>query len=393
MDTDTAGTPSDSSGEPAVPEDANWMAPGRDSGFPNAVAGGGVGPTPTEAWRVELGEIVGDPVIVDGQVHVGYDGIRTYDAEGQLVASGGADIDDAEMEDGGHAAGSVYHEGRLLYGFESGVAAYDPDNQEQAWATSLEGPPESYGDGPAPGGPPVVTDGVAVQQLQLDARNQFVMAVDAASGDSEWVYNEAEEITRGDAHLLSGRHAAADGIVYHHSTAPESIAFDSDPAPELLALDAQSGGVRWTVETEFTARHPVATGDALYTREGERAGVRRRAPEDGSVVWEWESPVDQDHEDIAVTGGTVYVALEERVYAIDAERGEAAGEFTIENADRMVLTGVGAGVVVSTFSETVGLGPDLTEQWRVDEGFEQIAAGGGAFYAANDELVALEPGE
>ncbi|MDX1415343.1 MAG: PQQ-binding-like beta-propeller repeat protein [Candidatus Promineifilaceae bacterium] len=241
---------------------------------------------------------------------------------------------------------------KLFLANGSTVSAYFADTQELAWtypaepnatllffaAPSLEGDRVVFGDYGAAGGffspsvtvslyaventdsggvpPEIWVDGekaddkIVAPPLQVGddlfvgTADNFVLALDAASGASKWSFETG--------HSIWGRPAYQDGVL-----------FVSSMDRSVYALDAETGEEKW--KTSFVgaiASGPVLNEDLVYVSDFDsqihaldvQTGVEQwSAPAEN---WVWASPTYAD-------GVVYYVDISGNVFAVNAQSGEA----------------------------------------------------------------------
>lgn len=125
---------------------------------------------------------------------------------------------------------------------------------------------------------------------------------------------------------------AADGRVFAAARHPDG---------QLRALDADTGEQLWDFETgQFLTGSPAVTGSTVAIHDSlsidERPEVVR-AFDAATGDQRWEHELDRPGgRDVLATAGTVYVAAEDRLVALDAETGTPAWQFTAGAPHRRV---------------------------------------------------------
>lgn len=146
-----------------------------------------------------------------------------------------------------------------------------------------------------------------------------VYALDAATGDVRWTFNTQD--------FQAQRLAVADGTVYVATQeriikedAGEHITQDDIRREgEVFALDATTGAKRWSVSANSKVQGPVVVNDTVYfTSEGDRTYAVTAAA--GDMQWTFTHPRNKTGHP-AVADGSVYVRSGQTVYELDAETG------------------------------------------------------------------------
>ncbi|MFB6281830.1 MAG: PQQ-binding-like beta-propeller repeat protein [Haloferacaceae archaeon] len=227
---------------------------------------------------------------------------------------------------------------------------------------------------------PALADGTAFVPWGYYKRAEHVTAVDATTGEQRWEVDVAE--------APACAPVATGGTVYA----------GTDGTALVTALDAGSGRrcVTFALPAPTTAVRRIAVADGrLYAGTLGFASdvpdvghVLAADPAAGTVAWSVETgrPVA----DLAVSGGTAYVAAGDRTLALDAATGterwrrEAAGRIgAVAVADGTVYLGSDAGV------RALAAG-DGSDRWRSGPAAGSgLAVSGGTVYAGGPNGLAV----
>ncbi|WP_327051620.1 PQQ-binding-like beta-propeller repeat protein [Halomicrococcus gelatinilyticus] len=316
---------------PAVVDGTVYVPGSGDPGYVHAVDA----ETGEAKWRFEPdGYASSAPAVVDGTVYFGTWGRKFY----ALDAATG---DPVWTTDVGHRFGSsspVVDDGVVYVG--------------------------TVGDGP------LVASGDDDEQFESCA----VLALDAASGDERWRYDDF-----GEKENVEASPALADSRVYVGSES------------ELCALDAATGDVAWQrtdVQTNADVSPAVVDGVVYYgapntADDGPPANLYAFDAATGDTRWTTGIDDVSLRTSPAIADGTVYVAASStrtcilesddcsgttrgRVYAVDAATGERQWMAPIETDTRSSPAVVGDRVYVGCNDGVSAVTTDGESAWRVD---------------------------
>lgn len=292
---------------------------------PANTANGGSGPKKgvRELWSSNTGTI-GTPIVADETVYVAEEGyVRAFDRdEGKTLWE--FDIRgsiDTPVSYGGHAGGTVYvTAGSVTY-------AIDAEDGTEVWRYKGNRISASAAN---------VADGTVYV-----GKSTTVYALGAHSGSVVWEY-EAEGVVSGMPAVAGGTVYVADEEGYIHAIDSEDgfSGWRSDVAPSIavapvvangsvfvvgtrgkvVSLD-KSGNRRWSENLYTDINQPLAV-DSSYVYVGtENGNLHALRESNGWEEWSFE-PEGSPASAPAVGGGTVYVGVDDTLYAVDAETGE-----------------------------------------------------------------------
>lgn len=161
-------------------------------------------------------------------------------------------------------------------------------------------------DGPDRVGDLTVGDGVVAFGTTDDFR-----ALDAESGEVQWTVSAPGNTWQGDASIVDGRiltwAPGAQGAGKRTGSTPGT----------LYAIEAASGDVAWSVETEESLLGAPPVSDGLVLTDGNP--LRAIDVDDGTEVWSWSG--GDSVVTAAVAYDTIYVLAEEQLTALDVAEG------------------------------------------------------------------------
>jgi outer membrane protein assembly factor BamB len=230
-------------------------------------------------WSAELDALGGVCAATDESVFLG-------DRKGYLVQF---DRESGERRWETQPGGRIWYgptadEGTLFVGSDTGIFVYDIDEQARKWTLQPEG------NIPAPVPSPVVDRDAVYTTVE-----QTLFKLDRETGEQLWTYPFLERVQGPTAlygdRLITNLKTTVAAIdrrsgdqLWSRSLTEEylsqSPAVTADMAvigrpSGLVALDADTGDVRWTLETAAAAGSPLVLGDAVYslTADGTLYGV------------------------------------------------------------------------------------------------------------------------
>lgn len=264
----------------------------------------------TERWSLDLDGAINVPVAVaDGVVYAGTTGERLHavDASGGTSAFGfrfGARRWTTEVDSSVLSPPAVTDERVYAATVAGTLRAFDADSGTVEW--------EYAGSGKQFSAPAVGDDRV---YLNRPAVRRRLVAISLDEGEEVWSFDHG---TEGGA-ALSTPVVADDQVVL------------GSPDGNIYALDAETGDVRWTVETESpVATTPALTDETAFvgTQDGSAYAIDRRSGET-----RWTATVADDggvRAAPAVADGTVYAGTTNgTVGAFDAEDGTPRWQFDV----------------------------------------------------------------
>ncbi|MCA9968567.1 MAG: PQQ-binding-like beta-propeller repeat protein [Anaerolineales bacterium] len=222
----------------------------------------------------------------------------------------------------GLAAPAMLAAGRVIAASETAVIAFDPQTGAEAWRVAPPG-------------------GVWPRALAADDARVYVgtpgglLALHAADGSAAW-----QQATTGEVLWPP----LADGELVIAGTAHVGPGIEPDPAGRawVVAWDAETGALRWEVETAvYTLVTPAAAGDLVVAGgsyagtaavdEGGHMRLHALGRQDGRARWTAET-TDGFLKSLAVdANGVYYLAYTDRLVALDAGSGAARWQYPTEN--------------------------------------------------------------
>lgn len=272
------------------------------------------------------------PTVVDGTLYIGYDGTSSLHA---INAATGETEWTFETGDWVRSSPTVV-DGTVYFGsFDENLYAVNADTGNQEWKFTQPNNPVMFNGGPA------VANGL-VHFGTKGSGNLY--AVEAETGNKVWEFTGS---SGGDPTVYNGRVflGGDDGVLYavDAETGREEWTFNdtsrvSTPTvvnntvyigteQSLLALDASTGGIVWeSSESSNGYGTPILHSGTLYV--GSNNTLRAISANDGTQMWVFTRPNDSVVTP-TVHDGTVYFgSRDENLYAVDADTGERAWEFT-----------------------------------------------------------------
>lgn len=236
-------------------------------------------------WRSDPGSSLTAPIVADGKVFVGGDGVYAFDAESGLG--------EWHFEADG-STGVAYSDG-FVYAVSGGaLRAIDAETGDSLWSHAV---PENFSGASAP---TVADGGVFVCWGIDDGDGSQIYRFDPTSGDVVWETDD-EEIG-----LLSQTPLVADGLVVTGSN------------EGLWAFDAETGERQWHVDHGTDG--PPTYADGLVVIH-DLDGLVAIDPSIGSVRWERYDFDGRVYTAPAFADGTLYTGSSQ-LHAIDSTTGE-----------------------------------------------------------------------
>ena len=254
---------------------------------------------------------VDTPAVVGGRVIVG-SGEDTY-----AIDRGSGEIKWARTFDSS-ASALTYDDrtDRLYRSGRYGVRRLDPETGDVDWFTDMfDG--SVYASTPA----------VGPERVFVNETNEGLHAVNVADGTVEWA--AGAEIGN-DVAATDGPAVYHDGLVYAMGRwSFESIAEQFSIDNEVVyAVDAATGDVEWVTEVNGVVESPTGVGDRLYVAVGlSDPGTDGQTPGDakllglnattGAIEWQHRLPDKTVAEDLSVAGGRVYCTARSITFSTD----------------------------------------------------------------------------
>jgi len=200
--------------------------------------------------------------------------------------------------------------------------------------------------------------------VYIGADNGNLYAVDAASGDVEWVFEQATKVLLTSPTVVDGTvyvgsldhtlyavdavdgslewtyytgDSSEDGISYSSPTVYEGTVYIGTGFSDggaLHAIDADSGIQEWSFSTPSGVySSPTAVNDTVYVGYGfssdnDGAGAIALDADSGDLEWAFTEPSEAVHSSPTVYDGTVYVGTRPgSLYALDADTGNKRWRF------------------------------------------------------------------
>lgn len=169
------GASDPTAGDADQPAGDEWPTVGYDPANTRYSSSGTVRSTPGEAWRVQIGSPIDQPVVADGQVYIpDSTALRAYDAvTGNPQWTHANDTEDTQL----HTAPTV-RDGVVYAGITGGaksVIALDATSGERLW---------TFGGTDDVAGTPTLNE--AGDTLYVGTNAERVIALDATSGEPRW---------------------------------------------------------------------------------------------------------------------------------------------------------------------------------------------------------------
>lgn len=237
--------------------------------------------TGEEHWREPIEELaIEEPETFDTDAYWNDEGLD--DIRHRLVAPAVSD-------------GIVY----VAAGRPPALIALDAEDGSEQWRVSLDALDEAPEDSEVGGAP-----SVHEEMVYIGTREGGLYAIDAG-GEQQW----AEPVENGITQSIA---ADASGLYVPASRATRN------PGPQVTIKLDHDGSQQWSVDVGRFQQPPIITDQYLISGDDEMAVIRRK--DDGEAVWtfEPESRAISDvvysgrPEQMAVSGGTVYVATDSR---------------------------------------------------------------------------------
>ena len=220
-----------------------------------------------------------------------------------------------------------------IAGLDASVRSLHPATGKERWSVKLRG---TQVNGLAHG------DGIVYAAVSFTGTvgPGTICAVDAATGDAQWVHKAAQHVGTGPA--------LADGALYY-GMSHGSI---GDRAGELTALDLAMRRARWTFAAGPFAGTPFVIGDDVLaaSQDGALYCVRRA---DGSLRWRFETAkfiagTPAATQDLVLAG-----SFDSVLYALDSGTGQERWRFESRGPFRASPVVASDTVYVGSYDETL----------------------------------------
>ncbi|MFB6088109.1 MAG: PQQ-binding-like beta-propeller repeat protein [Haloarculaceae archaeon] len=237
---------------------------------------------------------------------------------------------------------------RVVSAVSGRIAAHDRASGNSLWTVDLG---EKDAGVPAVVGETVVVPVQGVVDGDTDVQTPSIRALELGSGDERWA---VEPPKRGNAVAITG-----DTVVV--------LSYDYDQRGTLLGLAVADGSERWraTVPGGFF-NLPVVAGGTVYVTSANNT-VHAISAADGDEVWS--RHVGGQPARPAATAETVYVAVDNRVLALDTRAGDRRWRVTLGADEYPAAIAVGSDTIYAGMEGVQApiyalARRDGTERWR-----------------------------
>jgi outer membrane protein assembly factor BamB len=255
----------------------------------------------------------------------------------------------------------------LLYGTQNGgLVALDLDRQKIHWR---------FQTGSTIYGAPIVADGLVF----VTSSDRHVYALDLSTGAFRWAF-EAQDAIPGSPAAAKGLVyvGAEDGTVYALHThngevrwrfevggpiastpvIADNLLYVASDDGALYTLDAKTGTPHWAFASDgpITAS-PATDGDVVYVGSQDKtlyALDARTRHQEGEVLWQFYAREEILNETL-LSEGTVYLALHQDLYALDAASGEKRWHYASETQLYGVPLRLGGWILIRRSSDVLAL--------------------------------------
>ena len=333
-------------------------------------------------WKVETGgAVTSSPAVSNGIVYVGSSDSNLY----VIDASTGEVRWTYETDAPVRSSPSVSN-GIVYFGSDDKkVYALDADTGKELWSYVAEGKVLSS----------PVTSG---EHVYVGSNDGYVHALDARTGTQRWKYLTIG-IKRGERTVSSNgrvgmRMVVVRGISSSPAVSNDTVYIGSDDG-RIYALDATTGELRWTKDTDGTElSSPAVVGEIVYISWSDMVGVYKSGgvtaffTSTGGVAWKIRAGSGAGSSP-SVSRGVLYVGLaDSTVNAYDATRGGLLWERALGGgvgskpaiADKLLYIGSGDGRVYGLDKPT---GQELWSYKTGDEVASSPAITDGVLYVGS----------